>query len=73
MRLLSLSLLALLPLCLPTLAEEAGDTIPGVGPAGPVVKLHTKFAFTEGPAADRKGNVYFSDVPYHIPIIYLLS
>jgi len=27
------------------------------------VKLHTKFAFTEGPAADRAGNVYFSDIP----------
>ena len=37
--------------------------IPGIGPAGPIVKLHTGFAFTEGPAADRRGNVYFSDIP----------
>jgi gluconolactonase len=25
--------------------------------------LHTNFKFTEGPAADRDGNVYFSDIP----------
>src|SRR5262249_23111596 len=37
--------------------------IPGVGTVGPVVKLHTGFKFTEGPAADREGNVYFSDIP----------
>jgi gluconolactonase len=34
-----------------------------VGPTGPAVKLHTGFTFTEGPAADRDGNVYFSDIP----------
>jgi gluconolactonase len=37
--------------------------IPGIGPAGKIVKLHTGFKFTEGPAADREGNVYFSDIP----------
>jgi gluconolactonase len=45
---------------------EGGDgpkSIPGVGPSGKVVKLHTGFKFTEGPAADRTGNVYFSDIP----------
>jgi gluconolactonase len=45
---------------------SAGDDqkpIPGVGPAGKVVKLHTGFDFTEGPAADAKGNVYFTDIP----------
>jgi gluconolactonase len=64
MRWLSLSLCALpLACCLPARSDEAGDKIPGLGPAGPVVKLHTKFAFTEGPAADRDGNVYFSDIP----------
>jgi gluconolactonase len=37
--------------------------IPGVGPVGKVVKLHSGFKFTEGPAADRDGNVYFNDIP----------
>jgi gluconolactonase len=37
--------------------------IPGVGPSGPVKKAHTGFKFTEGPAADAHGDVYFSDIP----------
>ncbi|MGC3966646.1 MAG: SMP-30/gluconolactonase/LRE family protein [Pirellulales bacterium] len=37
--------------------------IPGLGPVGPVVKLHGGFQFTEGPSADRNGNIYFSDIP----------
>jgi gluconolactonase len=37
--------------------------IPGLGPTGEIKKLHTGFAFTEGPAADADGNVYFSDIP----------
>lgn len=44
-------------------AEEAQQPIAGLGPTGPVVKLHGGFQFTEGPAADRDGNVYFSDIP----------
>jgi gluconolactonase len=40
----------------------AGD-IPGIGKTGKPVKLHTNFKFTEGPAADAKGNVYFTDIP----------
>jgi gluconolactonase len=43
--------------------DERPNRIAGIGPAGPIVKLHTGFAFTEGPAADRDGNVYFSDIP----------
>jgi gluconolactonase len=63
MRLPSLCLcILLLPLCLPA-ADEKAETVPGLGPLGPAVKLHTGFAFTEGPAADRAGNVYFSDIP----------
>src|SRR5437870_3676492 len=44
---------------------DDGETkpIPGVGPTGKIVKRHTGFKFTEGPAADRDGNVYFSDIP----------
>jgi gluconolactonase len=49
-------------LCL-TSRAGAGDAIPGIGPAGKIEKLPMKFAFTEGPAADKDGNVYFSDIP----------
>lgn len=62
MRYLSLGLcLLLLPLALS--AGDPADKIPGLGPTGPAVKLHTGFKFTEGPAADRDGNVYFTDIP----------
>src|SRR4051794_13827027 len=48
-------------------ATDAGGgepkPIPGVGPVGKITKLHTGFKFTEGPAADKAGNVYFSDIP----------
>ena len=43
-----LSLLALL-----AVAEEKPE----------IVRLHTGLRFTEGPAADAKGNVYFTDIP----------
>ncbi|MBN9517128.1 SMP-30/gluconolactonase/LRE family protein [bacterium] len=43
------------------LAQDA--PVPGVGPTGPVKKMDGKYAFTEGPAADADGNVYFSDIP----------
>jgi gluconolactonase len=56
-------LLALLSIPLLPAQDEKPERIPGIGPAGPIVKLHTGFKFTEGPAADRSGNVYFSDIP----------
>lgn len=34
-----------------------------IAPGGEVKKLAGDFAFTEGPAADRDGNVFFSDIP----------
>jgi gluconolactonase len=40
----------------------AADKIPGIGPMGDVKKVHGDFQFTEGPAADRNGNIFFSDV-----------
>jgi gluconolactonase len=43
--------------------HAADDKIPGVGPAGEIKKAHSGFKFTEGPAADPDGNVYFSDIP----------
>ena len=57
------SLALMLSIGLALAADEAPKPIPGVGPAGEIVKLHTGFKFTEGPAADRDGNVYFSDIP----------
>ena len=44
-------------------AAQDNPPIAGIGPVGKVVKLHTGFKFLEGPAADRDGNVYFSDIP----------
>lgn len=37
--------------------------IPGIGPVGEIEQLHTGLTFTEGPAADSNGNVYFTDIP----------
>lgn len=41
----------------------AAEPIPGLGPTGEIKKLHTDLKFTEGPAADSAGNLYFSDIP----------
>jgi gluconolactonase len=67
LRYLSVLAASLLLLAMLTHAVPAGDGEPkpiaGIGPAGKIVKLHTGFKFTEGPAADKDGNVYFSDIP----------
>jgi gluconolactonase len=41
----------------------AADPIPDLGPTGPVTKVQGDFAFTEGPAVDRQGNLFFTDIP----------
>lgn len=41
---------------------DQNQPIEGVGPAGKIVAVHTGFEFTEGPAADAHGNLYFSDI-----------
>lgn len=41
----------------------AGDPIEGIGPVGPIEKLAGDFAFTEGPAVDDDGVLYFTDIP----------
>jgi gluconolactonase len=38
-------------------------TIDGIGKFGAAEKLYDGFEFTEGPAGDEKGNVYFTDIP----------
>lgn len=42
-------------------AAEQGTDL--VVPGAKVVKLADGFQFTEGPAADARGNIYFSDIP----------
>ena len=44
-------------------AAVGQDKVAGLGPVGPVAKAHTGFKFTEGPAADAAGNVFFTDIP----------
>jgi len=40
----------------------AGDPIAGIGPTGAFQPIHSGLRFTEGPAADAKGDLYFTDV-----------
>ena len=51
--------------CLSVLFSSSvfADQIPGVGTIGAVQQVETGFGFTEGPAADGAGNVYFTDIP----------
>src|SRR5207245_1561107 len=53
-------ILAIALVSLPSLL--AAQPIPGIGPVGEIVKAPGDFEFTEGPAWDGKGNLYFSDV-----------
>ncbi len=49
---------------LPAAAQEAENKmIAGVGPTGEVKKVVGDLGFTEGPAGDAEGNLYFSDIP----------
>jgi gluconolactonase len=43
-------------------AAKEKPNIPGIGPVSAVKKVQGDFLFTEGPAADMEGNLYFSDV-----------
>ncbi len=36
---------------------------PDIGPIGDIERIHDGFRFTEGPADDGQGNLYFSDIP----------
>ncbi|NOX54559.1 MAG: SMP-30/gluconolactonase/LRE family protein [Planctomycetes bacterium] len=44
-----------------TASAESGQNL--IAPGSKVVKLAGGFRFTEGPACDAEGNVYFSDIP----------
>jgi gluconolactonase len=56
----STALLALIAVSAPL---QAADQIPGIGPVSKPVKVFSDFKFTEGPAFDLKGNLYFTDIP----------
>lgn len=45
----------------PDVESRKLKAIVGVGPVGEVKPFHSGFQFTEGPAADAAGNVYFTD------------
>ena len=42
-------------------ARTFSTNIPSIGPIGPIEQRHLSLTFTEGPAADALGNVYFTD------------
>jgi gluconolactonase len=67
---LNMTFRTLLAICLllTSIAASRGDekeshSIAGLGPKGQVTKVQGGFEFTEGPAADNEGHVYFSDIP----------
>jgi gluconolactonase len=49
-------------LCL-TIFCQSLDSIRLVKPGAALVQVSKQFSFTEGPAADKKGNIYFTDQP----------
>lgn len=61
MRITLLTLTAML-LLLP-LSLRGAEPIEGIGPVGDLKTIGDDFQFTEGPAADGKGNLYFTDIP----------
>ncbi|MFZ9860980.1 MAG: SMP-30/gluconolactonase/LRE family protein [Gemmataceae bacterium] len=50
-------------LALLLLSIAGAETLEGLGAVGKVEKVEGGFAFTEGPAADTNGEVYFTDIP----------
>jgi gluconolactonase len=46
-----------------SLVAAEPQRIDGIGPVSEIVKVHGGFMFTEGPASDGQGNIYFSDIP----------
>ena len=47
---------------LPGVQAYAQDSIPGIGPISPVIKLIGGLGFTEGPTFASNGDLYFSDI-----------
>lgn len=49
--------------CSLCLGQEPAEAIPEIGPVGSIELVRDGFQFTEGPADDRNGTLYFSDIP----------
>ena len=62
MKILSLMFLVMLFSFTPAFSQEDGLS-EVLRPGASLVKLSGEFSFTEGPAADKAGNVYFTDQP----------
>lgn len=45
-----------------TACSESSTPIPGIGPIDGIQRVATDFGFTEGPAVDSEGGIYFSDL-----------
>jgi gluconolactonase len=58
-KLVSSSLLIILALFC---TAKGKSSIPGIGPVSAIKKVKGNFQFTEGPAVDMQGNLYFTDV-----------
>lgn len=64
----------LLPLCLFAMAYVQGPELKDLlEPGAELKKLADGFSFTEGPSADSKGNVYFTDQPNDRIMVWSLS
>jgi hypothetical protein len=73
-RLSSLGLLISLLICLPAKGGHfviETTWMEDIAPVGEIRQVHSGFSFTEGPAPDAQGNLYFSDIPKNR--IYQLS
>jgi gluconolactonase len=62
-RLVALTFSLLLAVVSGGISSAENEPIPHVGPTGDVVELHKDLQFTEGPADDGRGNIYFTDIP----------
>jgi gluconolactonase len=58
-----LGVILLAPMVLMVLARESDDLAALIAPGGRLEKLAGDFEFTEGPAVDAEGNVFFTDQP----------
>jgi gluconolactonase len=45
-----------------TPSVDGNRAMEGIGPVGEIIKLYSGFTFTEGPAVDKDGNLFFTDV-----------
>lgn len=61
--LLLLLALVLTVLVRPAIAEDEITPIKRIGPTGPLRVVHDDLKFSEGPAANKDGTLYFTDVP----------